>query len=220
MRKATIAPQPAASRVPEPAARVRERILGAAMQTFIESGYGGASTLTIARRARVSKRELYALFGSKQAMLARCIAERAQRMRVPETLPRPRDRQMLAALLARFGTVLLREVCAPEVIAVFRLAILEAPRSPEVARTLDANGRRASRAAVGKVLAGARAAGLIGGGTLQAMIEQYLALLWGDLFMRVLLRLEEVPSPAALGRRAERATAAFLRLYPQLPERS
>ncbi|HUL48346.1 MAG TPA: TetR/AcrR family transcriptional regulator [Steroidobacteraceae bacterium] len=197
-----------------------ERILCAAMETFIESGYGGASTLSIARRARVSKRELYALFGSKQAMLARCIADRAQRMRVPETLPRPRDREMLAALLTRFGTVLLREICAPEVIAVFRLAILEAPRSPEVARTLDANGRRASRAAVGKVLSRARAAGLIGGARLRAMTEQYLALLWGDLFMRVLMRLEEVPSAAALSRRAGRATAAFLQLYPEPPKRS
>lgn len=220
MRKATIAPQPAASRAPEPDTPVRERILCAAMETFIESGYGGASTLSIARRARVSKRELYAQFGSKQAMLAKCIADRGQRMRVPETLPRPRDRRMLAALLRRFGAVLLREICAPEVIAVFRLAILEAPRSPEVAQTLDANGRRASRAAVRKVLARARAAGLIGGARLQAMTEQYLALLWGDLFMRVLLRLEEVPSAAALGRRAQRATEAFLRLYPQPAKRS
>jgi len=198
---------------------VRERILCAAMETFIESGYGGASTLTIARRARVSKRELYALFGSKQAMLAQCIADRAQRMRVPESLPRPRDRQMLGELLTRFGTVLLREICAPEVIAVFRLAVLEAPRSPEVARTLDANGRRASRAAILKVLARARVAGLIGGGRLQAMTEQYLALLWGDLFMRVLMRLEEVPSAAALSRRARRATEVFLGLYPEPPQR-
>ena len=198
---------------------VRERILCAAMETFIESGYGGASTLTIARRARVSKRELYALFGSKQAMLAQCIADRAQRMRVPESLPRPRDRQMLGELLTRFGTVLLREICAPEVIAVFRLAVLEAPRSPEVARTLDANGRRASRAAILEVLARARVAGLIGGGRLQAMTEQYLALLWGDLFMRVLMRLEEVPSAAALSRRARRATEVFLGLYPEPPQR-
>ncbi|HXY95574.1 MAG TPA: TetR/AcrR family transcriptional regulator [Steroidobacteraceae bacterium] len=220
MRNATTAPQSAASREPQRALPVRERILCAAMETFIENGYAGAGTLSIARRARVSKRELYALFGSKQAMLATCIAERAQRMRVPEALPRPRDRQMLAALLTRCGTVLLREICAPEVIAVFRLAILEAPRSPEVARTLDANGRRASRTAILKVLGRARAAGLIGGARLAAMTEQYLALLWGDLFMRVLMRLEEVPSAAALSRRAQRATQAFLQLHPQPLKRS
>jgi len=199
---------------------VRERILYAAMEAFIASGYAETSTLLIARRARVSKRELYALFGSKQAILAAGIAHRAARMRVPEGLPRPRTRTMLATLLGRFGSVLLREVCAPEVVAVFRLAILEAARSPEVARALDAAGRQATRAATRTVLAQAQADGLIGAGELHAMAEQYLALLWGDLLMRFLLRLEEVPSAAALSRRARRATDAFLSLYPSPGARS
>jgi AcrR family transcriptional regulator len=215
--KTTIASRAALVSAHAPPAR--ERILHAAMQTFIEQGFSGASTLAIARRARVSKRELYALFGSKQAMLATCIAERSRRLRAPAALPRPRSRAMLATLLARFGAVLLREICAPEVIAVFRLAILEAPRSPEVARSLDANGRQASRATARKVLTEARAAGLIGRADVDAMTEQYMALLWGDLFMRILLGLEAMPSPAALGGRARRATEAFLKLYPQSARR-
>jgi len=189
------------------------------MEAFIEDGYGGASTLAIARRARVSKRELYALFGSKQAILGAAIAHRAERMGVPAELPRPRTRRMLAALLSRFGSNLLREVCAPEVLAVYRLAILEAGRSPEVARTLDAGGRRASRAALRSVLVAAQAAGLIGGGNPTGMTEQFLALLWGDLLMNVLLRLEAVPPPAELQRRARQATMAFLHLHRQ-PVRS
>ena len=48
---------------------VRKRILSAALSAFMESGYAQTSTLEIATRARVSKRELYALFGSKEAML-------------------------------------------------------------------------------------------------------------------------------------------------------
>ena len=63
---------------PQPA---RERILYAAMEAFMELGYAEASTLEIATRAQVSKRELYALFGNKQAMLAACIADRVGRMR-------------------------------------------------------------------------------------------------------------------------------------------
>ena len=61
----------------------RERILGAAMKAFMELGYAQTSTLEIATRAQVSKREIYALFGSKQAILAACVADRAQRMRLP-----------------------------------------------------------------------------------------------------------------------------------------
>jgi AcrR family transcriptional regulator len=40
-------------------AAVRERILKAAFAAFKKSGYATASTLEIATRARVSKRELY-----------------------------------------------------------------------------------------------------------------------------------------------------------------
>ena len=211
MQRTTSAP--GARAAAEPAA-VRERILSAAMGAFIEKGYAETSTLAIARRARVSKRELYALFGSKQAILTAGIAHRAARMRVPGNLPRPRTGQMLGALLRRFGSVLLREICAPEVIAVFRLAILEAARSPQVARALQAAGRQATRAAARTVLAQAQTDGLLGAGEPRVMTEQYLALLWGDLLMSVLLRLEEVPSTATLARRARRATNAFLRLYP------
>jgi AcrR family transcriptional regulator len=48
---------------------VRKRILGAALSAFMEGGFAQTSTLEIATRARVSKRELYTLFGNKEAML-------------------------------------------------------------------------------------------------------------------------------------------------------
>src|SRR5215467_7649224 len=48
------------------AAAVRGRILTAAFEVFQERGYAATSTLEIATRARVSKRELYALVGNKQ----------------------------------------------------------------------------------------------------------------------------------------------------------
>jgi AcrR family transcriptional regulator len=44
--------------------------LRAAMETFREHGFAAATTLEIATRARVSKRELYALVGNKEQMLA------------------------------------------------------------------------------------------------------------------------------------------------------
>ena len=63
---------------PRPRARgsdgsTRERALTAAFAVFRKRGFSGASTLEIATRAQVSKRDLYALFGSKHAMLAACI---------------------------------------------------------------------------------------------------------------------------------------------------
>ena len=127
---------------------VRERILDAAFAVFMKNGYAAASTLEIATRARVSKRELYALVGNKQEMLIACISDRAKRFEVPADLPVPRDRETLAQVLTAFGTKFVREVSDPTVIAVFRLAISEVGHAPEVARALDSIGREAGRAAL------------------------------------------------------------------------
>ena len=130
--------------------KVRERILEAAFRAFRKSGYATTSTLEIATRARVSKRELYELVGNKQEMLIACISERAKRLDVPADLPVLRNRETLEQVLTSFGTKFVYEVSDPAVIAVFRLAIAEAVQAPEVARALNSIGREASRAALRK----------------------------------------------------------------------
>src|SRR5215469_11103573 len=123
---------------------VRQRILDAAFAAFMKSGYAMTSMLEIATRARVSKRDLYALVGNKQEMLIVCIRERAKRFDVPANLPVLRDRETLAQVLAFFGAKVVREASDPTVIAVFRLAISEVIQAPEVARALDSIAREKS----------------------------------------------------------------------------
>jgi AcrR family transcriptional regulator len=193
---------------------LRERILDAAFGAFAERGYAQTSTLEIAARARVSKRELYALVGTKQELLVACITERATRLRVPADLPLPQDRDTLAGVLSTFGAQLLRETTAPEVVAVFRLAIAEAARAPEVARTLDSVGREAARAALRAIMQHAAARDLVAGHPAR-MAEHFAGLLWGDLLIGLLLQVVDRPGTRELERRAGAATAAFLALYPQ-----
>ena len=192
---------------------VRKRILEAAFAAFMKSGYAAASTLEIATRARVSKRELYALVGNKQKMLIACIRERAKRLDVPAHLPAPRDRESLAHVLASFGTKLVREVSDPTVIGVFRLAIAEAVQAPEVARALDSTGREASRAALRKIMAQAQASGLLTGRPAD-LAAQFAGLLWRDLMVSLLLGVAKRPKPRESARRARDAAAAFLQLHP------
>src|SRR3954468_5894817 len=127
---------------------VRERILDAAFTSFMKNGHAATSTLEIATRARVSKRELYALVGDKREMLIECISARASRLKVPVDLPSLHDRDAFAQTLTAFGSRLVHEISDPAVVAVFRLAIAEAVRAPDVARVLDSVGREASRAAL------------------------------------------------------------------------
>src|SRR5499426_36919 len=126
---------------------MRARILRAAFKAFTENGYAGTSTLQIATQAKVSKRDLYAIFANKQAMLVACIKTRLERMRMPAGLQPPATREALASTLTAFGTILLTETFQPAVVAMFRLAIAEAEHSPEVARVID-GGRKAVRRTV------------------------------------------------------------------------
>ncbi|MEO3854160.1 TetR/AcrR family transcriptional regulator [Acrocarpospora sp. B8E8] len=191
----------------------RQRILEAAFSAFMEAGYAKTSTLEIAKRARVSKRELYALVGNKQEMLAACIRERVERVRTPAGLPEPHDRQTLEHALVAFGTQLLSETTNSTVIAVFRLAIAEAVRAPEVAHALDSFGRQASRAVLTAIMAKAKSYGLLSG-LPQEMAEQFAGLLWGDLMIGLLLCITDSPDPQEITRRARSAATAFLRIHP------
>ncbi len=203
------------TRAATPHGTLRERIMGAAFDAFMAHGYAGASTLDIASRARVSKRDLYTHFGSKQAMLAACIAERTDRMRMPLDLPQPRDRDALVGALVTFGATLLREVSRPEVLAVFRLTFAEAEHAPDIARTLDDLGRVATGKALARMLAGAQASGLLGHGEPTEMADDFTAILWrGGLLTRLLARIAAAPGARECERRARAATEALLRLYP------
>ncbi len=203
--------------IPPSRAPLRERILEAAFCAFMENGYAGTSMLEIATRAKVSKREIYAVCEDKAALLRDAIADRAERMRLPLELPAPKGRGALAATLAAFGTALLRGVCNPAVRAVYWLAISEAGNAPEVARLLDEVGRGASRAALAQTLAQAQADGLVGAGDPAAMAVDFFALLWGDLLLQLLLRVADPPTAPAMEQKARQATDKFLKLYPKPP---
>ena len=192
---------------------VRERILDAAFTAFMQNGHAATSTLEIATRARVSKRELYALVGDKREMLIACISARASRLKAPVDLPPLRDRDTLARILTAFGSRLLHEISDPAVIAVFRLAIAEAVRAPDVAHVLDSIGREASRAALRQIMTEAERSGLLAGDPTE-LAELFAGLLWGTLMVSLLLGVASRPSSSRIAARAADATAAFLQLHP------
>jgi AcrR family transcriptional regulator len=202
---------------PSPLAALEPRrrcILEAAYQVLMERGYAGASTLEIATRARVSKRELYAEFGNKSGILQALIAVTAARMQLPLTTAEIRDRDDLAAALLRYGTTALSELTTPPVLAINRLAIAEAGRSSDMGRILEDAGREPNRTALIDLMARAQAAGVLGAGEPEAMAGQFFSLLLGDLMTRLLLGVTDRPGPKEISRRAQAATQAVLALHP------
>ncbi len=170
--------------------------------------------LDIVTRARVSKRDLYALFNNKHAVLAAGISERAQQMRQPldTTTPVPQTGDALAALLIEFGVSILMTVCHPEVLAVFRLAIAESDSAPEIARTLYKSGREANQKALADLVGKAQARELVRAGDPGALAARYLAVLWGDLMIQLLMRVREAPNEREIEVRARAATETLMAL--------
>ncbi len=195
---------------------MRKRILHAAFEAFMDRGYRGASTLEIATRARVSKRELYALFGSKQAILRACIALRASRMLPAEPPPPASDLQTFSAILTAYGAKLLIEVSYPGVLAMHRLAVAESDHSPEIAVELG-RVRDANRAAITALFSQAQAAGLLDDADPAYIARQFMHLLWGDLMQLLLERMVPPPTEEQARGAAQAATAAVLALHAKPP---
>ncbi len=191
----------------------RRCILEAAYDVLMERGYAGASTLEIATRARVSKRELYAEFGNKSGILQALIAATSARMQVPLATAEIGDRDDLANALTAYGMMALAELTSPPVIAINRLAVAEAGRSSELGGILEENGREPNRKALIDLMAKAQAAGVLGSGEPDAMAGQFFSLLLGDLMLRLMLGVTSRPGSEEIKKRAQSATEAVLALH-------
>jgi AcrR family transcriptional regulator len=196
------------------ASSIRERVLAAAFNLFREHGFSSTSMLDIVTGARISKRDLYALFKNKHAVLAACISERAQQMRRPlePATPAPQTRDELATMLVEFGVSLLKTVCHPEVLTVFRLAIAESDRSPEIGRALDSSGRETNQRALIELIRKAQARGLVVAGDPEVLAGRYFAALLGGLQIQLLLRVRQAPSKREIDARARAATETLMAL--------
>jgi AcrR family transcriptional regulator len=200
--------------VPNAPLPVRRRILDAAFTAFMHSGYEGASTAEIARLAKVSKRDLYAHFPGKQAMLAACVTERAHRMRRPLLLPAPQDPSSLRETLVQYGMAVVRELSQPEVLATYRLAVLNAETAPDVALTLDQLGRADATGALTALLLTACRQGLLHGAEPEEMALIFNAILMrGGIQIRMLMRVANAPAEKDIRQRAEVAATCLWRLF-------
>src|SRR5580658_6181224 len=111
----------------------RARILDAATEAFLESGYEIASTAEIARRARVSKRELYACFQDKRDILAAVITELQTDIQSQANARWSSDGDVREVLI-KAGTELLRFINSERFGKLFRIVAAESFRDPVSAR--------------------------------------------------------------------------------------
>jgi AcrR family transcriptional regulator len=175
-----------------------ERILQAAGEIFIEKGFDAATTLDIASRARVSKRDLYRHFDSKQGILAALITSQSTQLALPSTLAEPRDLDHLLEILRAFGPVFLRSYLAPNKIALYRIAVTEAPRSSSLGKTIDAAGAGPVIASAFAFITKAVARGIVKPDDSQLVIQTFFDALRGPWLLRLLTGTHSPPGEAEI----------------------
>jgi TetR/AcrR family transcriptional repressor of mexJK operon len=113
----------------------REQLIAVAEQLFLQHGFANTSVNAIVREAGGSLATLYAEFGSKESLFESVLSARAQRF-FPEDRPTPRRPLNARTELRDLATHMLRRMLSEDGLAVYRLAVHEAPRFPALRKAL------------------------------------------------------------------------------------
>jgi AcrR family transcriptional regulator len=187
----------------------RRRIIGAAEHVFLAAGYGAASMDEVAKRARMSKKTLYQVFSTKDALFTAVIAARVDALvSATEESGEPRSSR---DVMENFLRQVARFVLAPRQIALHRLVIAEARRSPELARAFYRAGPARGKAAFVRWLALQHARGVLVVDDPVEAAGMLVSMVIGEPHMRLLLGDIPPPSRAAIDRRIRRAVDIFLK---------
>lgn len=117
----------------------RLQITQAAERLFLAHGYGAVSMDQVSRMANVSKATLYAYFPSKDALFATIVSDKGTDNPLGEDLF-PSDVTDLRSALEAIGTRMLRFMLRDRTLAIYRIAMAESARFPELGRAFYENG--------------------------------------------------------------------------------
>jgi AcrR family transcriptional regulator len=203
MKKETPAPR---RRSPD---ELRQAILHAATEVFLESGYAGASIDAVIDRVGGSKRAIYSYFGGKKELFEAIVMQvsgRALAALDPDTAVL-RDAE---ATLLDFGMRGLTNVMSPTTIAFYRLVVAEGARFPDLAQAFFAAGPGRASAGLAKALREFDRKGELEVADCQRAAEHFIGMLRDDLHLKVVLGLRPPPGPREIEETVRHAVDIFL----------
>ena len=109
-------------------------ILENAERLFLEQGFAGATMNDIAAACRMSKRTLYRLFPSKTEMFAELVRRHRKKMVDLRDIP---DDMPIGDALRRAMNADLDDEAAKLRVHLLRMVMMEAQRTPDIARVVD-----------------------------------------------------------------------------------
>lgn len=184
----------------------RDRLLDAALQLFLEHGYGNLSMETIARDARVSMRTIYSQFGGKAglfgALMRRCS---------DQFIGSLSDEYPLEEAMVQFGRQFLYRITRPDVMRMRAILIGESPRFPDLATQFYEQGPRRTLDHLARFFARHQQAGRIVDIDPHFLADQFVSALRSERLQRLQLGLEPTPEEAEIDSWVVQATQLFLR---------
>src|ERR1700731_4382390 len=198
-------PATAAERRTRPRGEIRRsQILDAAVEVFLENGYGGATIDLVVERAGASKATVYSFFGGKDGLFAAIIEERAERILSAFGDPEVVESAVSSAL-AHIARRYMEVVMAPDAVGLYRLIIAEGVRFPELARTFYQLGPDRANAHLAGMLSDWRERGLIRLDDPQLAAVQFFDSISGDLHRRAMAGIIPQDLGAAIQRSIDNA---------------
>jgi TetR/AcrR family transcriptional regulator, mexJK operon transcriptional repressor len=189
------------------------KIIDAARAAFFEQGYDAISMDEVARRAGVAKQTVYSYYSSKDALfLAVHERERKQFDTVLAAAPIA-SADAARAWLRESGLRVLELLLNPSFRALLRVTVAAADRFPSLGKSIYEGGIKQGQAQLADIFRQAAEAGALRVDDPEVAVEQYVALLRGELFLHCLFDPSFNPSRAAKLQQVEHAVDCFLARY-------
>ena len=202
----------AAKHVPSSEDQLRERLLIAATEVFLEKGFSASSVDEIASRAKASKLTFYNHFGNKEKLFEAIV------MRLNSTMFKgfvdalEADIPMEQALYL-FVNQLAGMLYTDQAIKLLRVLHAEAVRFPELAAIFDRTGPQRGLALLAVYFDQQMGKGLMRRVDPALAADHLIHMALGEAFRRVMLGLVSTPSPKDIEGRITAALQVFTRAY-------
>ena len=189
----------------------RQRILDAASDVFLECGFEQTSTAEIARRARISKRELYSHFADKRALLAAVITELQNSMQSRMDV-RWSSTEDMETVLRKSAAAIHDFILSERFGKLVRIVAAESYHDPAVARQFFELGPLAGRKATARFLKGKMEEGKLRKADPIKAADDFLDLVVGAQLMTAVI-LGQVDPAAKKRDHIHHSVGVFLMIY-------
>lgn len=202
--------------IPTDAASAKRRqILDGARRVFAEQGYERAAVDQIAARAGVSKATVYNHFHDKKTLFVAAVVGGCDEFNEGLAFRLTGTDDAPEAMLRAIGEHFMSKSLSAPVVSLYRQAIAEAERMPEIGQLVFERGTLALQEVVAGHLRRWDERGILRIEDPRAAAVAFIALCQGDLVIRRRLGVLEEPVDAQIRRTVDQAVAIFVRAHAE-----